>query len=44
MYSTFSQRSYPQLFSEFIGNLSIVDVLMSCGYLGTRQLLDIESN
>jgi hypothetical protein len=42
IYSCFSQRSYPQRFGEFIGNLSIVDVLMNCGYLGTRQLLDIE--
>jgi hypothetical protein len=43
VYSSFSQRSYPQLFGEFVGNLSIVDVLMNCGRLGTRRLLGIES-
>ena len=42
MYSPFSQSRYPQLFGEFVGNLSIVDVLMNCGYLGTRRLLGIE--
>jgi hypothetical protein len=42
VYSPFSQRSYPQLFGEFVRNLSVVDVLMNCGYLGTRQLLGIE--
>jgi hypothetical protein len=43
LFSPFSQQSYPQLFGEFVGNLSIVDVLMNCGYLGTRRLLSIES-
>jgi len=43
IYSCFSQRSYPQRFGEFIGNLSIVDVLMNCGYLGTRRLLDLDT-
>jgi hypothetical protein len=43
LFSSFSQRSYPQLFGEFVGNLSIVDVLMNCGYLGTRLLLGIGS-
>jgi len=43
VYSPFSQQSYPQLFGEFAGNLSVVDVLMNCGYLGTRRLLSIES-
>jgi hypothetical protein len=43
VYSPFSQRGYPQLFGEFVGNLSVVDVLMNCGYLGTRRLLSIES-
>jgi WbqC-like protein family len=43
VYSPFSQQSYPQLFGEFVGNLSVVDVLMNCGYLGTRRLLSIES-
>lgn len=43
VYSCFSQQNYPQLFGEFVGNLSIVDVLMNCGYLGTRRLLGIES-
>jgi WbqC-like protein family len=42
VYSPFSQRVYPQLFGEFVGNLSVVDVLMNCGCLGTRQLLGIE--
>jgi WbqC-like protein family len=42
-YSPFSQQSYPQLFGEFVGNLSVVDALMNCGYLGTRRLLGIES-
>jgi hypothetical protein len=42
VYSPFSQRDYPQLFGEFVGNLSIVDVLMNCGWLGTRRLLGIE--
>lgn len=44
VYSPFSQRSYPQLFGKFVGNLSIVDVLMNCGGPGTRQLLGIESD
>jgi hypothetical protein len=44
VYSPFSQRNYPQLFGEFIGNLSVVDVLMNCGYLGTRRLLCLESD
>jgi hypothetical protein len=44
VYSPFSQRNYPQLFGEFIGNLSAVDVLMNCGYLGTRRLLCLESD
>ena len=43
VYSPFSQQSYPQLFGEFVGNLAVIDVLMNCGYLGTRQLLGIES-
>jgi hypothetical protein len=43
LFSSFSQRSYPQLFGGFVGNLSIVDVLMNCGCLGTRRLLGIES-
>jgi hypothetical protein len=43
LFSSFSQRSYPQLFGGFVGNLSIVDVLMNCGYLGTRRLLGVES-
>lgn len=42
VYSSFSQRTYPQLFGEFVGNLSVVDVLMNCGYLETRRLLGIE--
>jgi hypothetical protein len=42
VYSSFSQRNYPQLFGEFIGNLSVVDVLMNCGALGTRRLLGLE--
>ena len=42
VYSSFSQRDYPQLFGEFVGNLSVVDVLMNCGALGTRQLLGLE--
>ena len=44
VYSSFSQHSYPQRFGEFVGNLSIVDALMNCGCLGTRQLLGIEPN
>jgi len=43
VYSSFSQRRYPQLFGEFVGNLSVIDVLMNCGYAGTRRLLGIES-
>jgi hypothetical protein len=42
VYSPFAQRRYPQLFGDFIGNLSVVDILMNCGYLGTRRLLGIE--
>jgi hypothetical protein len=42
VYSPFSQRIYPQLYGEFVGNLSIVDVLMNCGRPGTRRLLDLE--
>jgi hypothetical protein len=44
VYSPVSQQRYPQLFGEFVGNLSIVDVLMNCGHLGTRRLLGIGSN
>jgi WbqC-like protein family len=44
VYSSFSQRRYPQLFGEFVLNLSVVDVLMNCGYAGTRRLLGIESH
>ena len=44
IYSNFSQRPYPQLFGEFIGDLSVVDVLMNCGYPGTRRLLGFESD
>jgi hypothetical protein len=43
LFSSFSQQNYPQLFGEFVGNLSVVDVLMNCGYLGTRRLLGVES-
>jgi WbqC-like protein family len=43
VYSPFSQESYTQLFGEFVGNLSVIDVLMNCGYLGTRRLLSIDS-
>jgi hypothetical protein len=43
VYSPFSQQRYRQLFGEFVGNLSVVDVLMNCGYLGTRRLLGIGS-
>jgi hypothetical protein len=42
VYSPFSQRIYCQLFGEFVGNLSIIDVLMNCGWRGTRRLLDLE--
>jgi len=42
VYSRFSQPRYPQLFGEFVENLSIVDVLMNCGHLGTRRLLGLE--
>jgi WbqC-like protein family len=42
VYSPFSQKRYTQLFGDFVGNLSIVDVLMNCGQLGARELLDIE--
>jgi len=44
VYASFSQQNYPQRFGDFVGNLSIVDVLMNCGRLGTRQLLGIEPN
>ena len=43
VYSSFTQTPYPQLFGEFISNLSIVDVLMNCGASGTRRLLGIKS-
>ncbi len=42
VYSPFSHPRYPQRFGEFVGNLSIVDVLMNCGKLGTRHFLGIE--
>ena len=41
VYSPFVQRRYVQLFGEFVENLSVVDVLMNCGYQGTRRLLGI---
>jgi hypothetical protein len=40
-YSCFTQKNYPQRFGEFVPNLSIIDVLMNCGYDGTRQLLNL---
>ncbi|MCU1294343.1 MAG: WbqC-like family protein [Bryobacterales bacterium] len=43
VYSSFSQQSYPQLFGQFVGNLSVVDVLMNCGCLGTRRLLSTKA-
>ncbi|MBS1801649.1 MAG: WbqC family protein [Acidobacteria bacterium] len=43
VYSSFSQPRYTQRFGEFVGNLSIVDVLMNCGCLETRRLLGIGS-
>ncbi len=43
VYSPFSQQSYPQLFGEFVGNLSAVDALMNCGSFGTRRMLGLES-
>lgn len=42
VYSRFVQQPYPQLFGEFAENLSVVDVLMNCGRLGTRRLMDLE--
>jgi len=44
VYSPFSHPRYPQRFGEFVENLSIVDVLMNCGPLGTRRLLGIDSD
>lgn len=41
-YSAFEQNTYPQLFGEFVPNLSIIDVLMNCGRSGTRRLLNLE--
>jgi WbqC-like protein family len=43
VYSPFTQARYPQLFGDFVSNLSIVDVLMNCGAGGTRRLLGIEA-
>lgn len=43
-YSAFEQSTYPQLFGEFVPNLSIIDVLMNCGRSGTRRLLDLDSS
>jgi len=43
VFSSFSQQCYPQLFGEFVGNLAVVDVLMNCGYFGTRRLLGMKS-
>jgi WbqC-like protein family len=42
VYSEFSHPRYPQLFGDFVQNLSIVDALMNCGRQGTRQLLGLE--
>jgi len=41
IYSSFSVQPYPQLFGEFLQNMSVVDVLMNCGYEGTRRLLGL---
>jgi hypothetical protein len=43
-YSAFELSTYPQLFGEFVPNLSIIDVLMNCGRAGTRRLLDLDIN
>ena len=41
IYSSFVQAPYPQLNGAFVPNLSIVDVLMNCGFQRTRELLAI---
>lgn len=40
-YSPFRQEEYPQLFGDFISNLSILDVVMNCGSAGTRRLMGL---
>lgn len=42
VYSPFSHPRYPQLFGEFLENLSTIDVVMNCGQVGTRRLLGLE--
>lgn len=39
VYDLFRSPSYPQLFGEFVPNLSVVDTLFNCGAKGTRSLL-----
>lgn len=38
-YQNFQYPIYPQLYGEFVPNLSIVDALFNCGWEGTKKLL-----
>lgn len=38
-YLDYQPKTYPQLWGDFIPNLSIVDMLFNCGAEGTRKLL-----
>lgn len=38
-YQQYQHPIYPQLYGDFIPNLSIVDVLFNCGWEGTKKLL-----
>lgn len=39
IYQQYQHPTYPQLYGEFIPNLSIVDALFNCGWEGTKKLL-----
>ena len=42
--SRFHSETILNSLGKFIGNLSVVDVLMNCGHLGTRRLLCLQSD
>ena len=42
-YTSFSPADYPQLHKEFIKGLSVLDVLMNCGWDGASRLVRVDS-